>query len=569
MRVKKLLFVILLFFLLLPSTCVRAESTTMDGIAYRWVSPLGFDEEVQGYGYQYRVYTNGGLKEGSVYIPASIYDKKFWYMWVDDDNIVHIESNPKNYTGDSYTYNFMIHNSSGVYDYSFTPPDKRNWTYSTYNKDTGQWTTKTEYYGSYYTNNSIKFGSGFSPNSILYVKNCNIQFNGIDYGNLIDWRELKCPELKYRPSSLFRLYLNDFSPGSVEKPTSSNNSLAHTYINSLYHLNLHVYDIDNSEVKTQELDMLTVRDIEQDSEGRYYIDINVVDIPYIHDSTGNYLVIATTWLKTIYSYPMMIGLDSKYENALKSQITTIDYWRYTYNADTGIGMLVPADENGNPLDPETPEPEKPSQEVLELQEQTKVSKSILQTIIDLPKTLIDMFLELLKSLFIPSEGFFNAWLDDLNTHFGDCFGILYYPFELLIDFLNRIGSIAETDTAIISIPAFSLDFFGNHYQVFDAYSYDLNSLLVNDTFKNIHTIYLTVVDIILWLGVVYLAARCLQSVLGGMADTSIPDYTDTEEYADSQAYKSYTRNKKFGLNDKQNLARNATKDNYKRNKIGF
>lgn len=104
----------------------------------------------------------------------------------------------------------------------------------------------------------------------------------------------------------------------------------------------------------------------------------------------------------------------------------------------------------------------------------------------------------------------------MNSYFGDTFGILYYPFELLIDFLNRISTISESGTAVLSVPAFNIDFMGYHATLFEAFTFDFNSILTNDTYKNIHNIYLTVVDIILWLGVVYLAAKCLQNVLGGM-----------------------------------------------------
>lgn len=152
--------------------------------------------------------------------------------------------------------------------------------------------------------------------------------------------------------------------------------------------------------------------------------------------------------------------------------------------------------------------------------------------------MIGLLLDALKSLFIPSDDFFTNWLDDLNEYFGDAFGILYYPFELLIDFLNRVSQINDTTTAIIHIPEFKIDFMGYNAVLFNEYSYDLNSLLTNDTFKNLHTIYLTVVDIILWLGVVYLASKCIQNVIGGITDTTVDYYNGTETEDDS-----YKRNK--------------------------
>ena len=73
-----------------------------------------------------------------------------------------------------------------------------------------------------------------------------------------------------------------------------------------------------------------------------------------------------------------------------------------------------------------------------IKENTETSKNILQKIIEIPKMIIEGLLDMIKSIFIPSDDFFTNWLDDLNEYFGDKFGILYYPFQLLIDFLNRV-----------------------------------------------------------------------------------------------------------------------------------
>lgn len=160
---------------------------------------------------------------------------------------------------------------------------------------------------------------------------------------------------------------------------------------------------------------------------------------------------------------------------------------------------------------------------------------------------------MLKSLFIPHDGFFTEWLDDLNSYFGDAFGILYYPFELLIDFLNRISTISDSGTAIISFGDLTIDFMGYHATLIHAYSYNLNDLLANATFKNIHTIYLTVMDIILWLGVVYLANHCLHSIIGGMGN-ELADTID-DSYEGERSYERYKQGQ-------------ANKERYKREKRG-
>lgn len=129
---------------------------------------------------------------------------------------------------------------------------------------------------------------------------------------------------------------------------------------------------------------------------------------------------------------------------------------------------------------------------------------------------------MLKSLFIPSDDFFTNWLDDLNEYFGDTFGILYYPFEILIDFLNRVSSLADTGTAIIKVPEFKLSFMGHTATIFSATSFDFNDILTSETYKNLHSIYLTIVDVILWLGVVYLANKLFHTIFGGIRDDDIP-----------------------------------------------
>lgn len=152
--------------------------------------------------------------------------------------------------------------------------------------------------------------------------------------------------------------------------------------------------------------------------------------------------------------------------------------------------------------------------------------------------IIEGLVNAIKSLFIPSDDFFTNWLDDLNSYFGEAFGILYYPFEILIDFFNRVQSLNTTDTAIISIPKFELNFAGHSATIFQGFDFDFNSILTNETYKNIHNIYLGVVDVILWLSVVFLASKCIKNVIGGITDTTVDYATSTNEENDS-----YKRNK--------------------------
>lgn len=135
--------------------------------------------------------------------------------------------------------------------------------------------------------------------------------------------------------------------------------------------------------------------------------------------------------------------------------------------------------------------------------------------------LIELLVEAIKGLFFPSENFFNNWVSDMNDWLGDRLGILYYPVDLVVMFLEKIGEISENNSAVISWNNF--DFMGA--TLIQAGSYDLNSLLANDTLNSIHSIYLVFTDIILWLGLLFLAKNTFVDIFGGKYD-EMGDYIE-------------------------------------------
>ena len=83
---------------------------------------------------------------------------------------------------------------------------------------------------------------------------------------------------------------------------------------------------------------------------------------------------------------------------------------------------------------------------------------------------------MLKSLFIPEDGFFTEYFTDLNDFFSDRFGILYYPIDLVVKFLDRIVNLVDgsVTSAVISVPDVKL--FG--VVLIHAFNYDLFSLFL-------------------------------------------------------------------------------------------
>lgn len=155
--------------------------------------------------------------------------------------------------------------------------------------------------------------------------------------------------------------------------------------------------------------------------------------------------------------------------------------------------------------------------------------------------LIELLINAIKGLFIPSDDFFTSWINNMNDWLSDRLGALYYPVDLVTEFLERIGDISENGSAVISGNGF--EFMGA--KLIPAFSYDLNSLLTNDTFKNIHDIYLTVVDVILYLCLIVLAKNTFTDIFGGKYDDGV-DIAMQGFSSDSgyRRYESYQNNKK-------------------------
>lgn len=74
------------------------------------------------------------------------------------------------------------------------------------------------------------------------------------------------------------------------------------------------------------------------------------------------------------------------------------------------------------------------------------------------------------------------------------FGFLFYPFEFIVEFLNRVLNINYTEPILI-IPELREPFFNN--KILDETVFNFNSILSNSTIVFVYNIYLVVVDSIL------------------------------------------------------------------------
>lgn len=123
--------------------------------------------------------------------------------------------------------------------------------------------------------------------------------------------------------------------------------------------------------------------------------------------------------------------------------------------------------------------------------------------------LIELLINALKSLFIPGDGFLNNYFNELKEWFSARLGFLSYPLELILDVLERIKTI-NFEEPIIQIPDFVEP--STNEKIIVARTYNLNSLLENNTFKTCHDVYLVLVDAIIIFGLVNLLKNKMEEV---------------------------------------------------------
>lgn len=123
--------------------------------------------------------------------------------------------------------------------------------------------------------------------------------------------------------------------------------------------------------------------------------------------------------------------------------------------------------------------------------------------------LIELLIEAIKSLFIPSGDFFNNYFTELKDWFSNRLGFLFYPFELVIDILNKMLNINFANP-VFNIPDIHEPF--TNKLLISATIFNLNSLVESGPLKVIHDIYLICLDAFIIFELVNLFKRKYEEV---------------------------------------------------------
>lgn len=89
-------------------------------------------------------------------------------------------------------------------------------------------------------------------------------------------------------------------------------------------------------------------------------------------------------------------------------------------------------------------------------------------------------------------------------------GALFYPIDLLFDFFNRLDMIDKVEPTI-TVPTVR-EYFTNAV-IINGFTYNLNSVLQNNTFAEVYNIYLNIVDFILFIAITYHLYKVLKEFI--------------------------------------------------------
>lgn len=332
------------------------------------------------------------------------------------------------------------------------------------------------------------------------------------------------------------------------------------YLRNLPYLNFYIMEVDK----------ISFEDTDQ-----YYYSIKHwklnVDSDYCHigNASGYHFVIPY----------VKLGLDSNKEYLIAISppgvVPSSGPTYELYNTDFGFYDIVHLEPSNSILTPdeeqenkENIQADKTDEQLKQLKENNETNKGIWQTIKDILSyinpfsenffvyKLIELLIEALKSLFIPSEDFFSGWFSELNDSFAEQFGILYYPVSIIIEFLSSLDNVLVVREPIINVPAFNFNFFGANANVWDSFSYNFNDLLANESFKTAHNYYLLFVNVILTVGLIAFAGKVCTEIFGGVADGA-ESYFETRDNSEMSRYVRHQNVKSaYNSNRRQNLENN-------------
>lgn len=215
-------------------------------------------------------------------------------------------------------------------------------------------------------------------------------------------------------------------------------------------------------------------------------------------------------------------------------ITGADYIRYTWSKQSNREVSL----TGNIC-------------LKDSEEQTKTSKGIfgkLKEIFNILNPfsedffaykLIDLLIDALKSLFIPSKEYLTSWYNDFRDWIELKLGFLSTPITLFLDFINLYLNLEDADI-IINIPQITVPNFEDTVLI-EAQTFNWGELMNSKSaFSSLWNLYLDFIDVFLILNFLGLCENTYNRIFGG----------------DTTQYEYYTVEETYNIDDETGEARN-------------
>ena len=133
----------------------------------------------------------------------------------------------------------------------------------------------------------------------------------------------------------------------------------------------------------------------------------------------------------------------------------------------------------------------------------------------IPVKIIDGIINGIKSLFIPEDGYFENWFNDLKLFFEEKLGFLAAPFTIFIDFVNMYLNLDADTDIIINIPDIYVPNF-EEYKIISATTFNWSELLKSkESLNTLWQLYLAFVDVFLILNFINLCESKYNAIFGG------------------------------------------------------
>lgn len=459
----------------------------------------------------YDYYDSTTHRVGTVLLTQEMYDAEHWFLFANEDGTIYYYTND---TGTFY-FNWQLSNGSPYVVFGNSTTDYNENPYMYYDVSTETWKS------SVCSKSKFKNLTYFNPSSIMKQKGMHIFYYDLGTSVSPDWY---CPPVDFP----FVSNLNDIALGNFENVyvsvqdcfnygaltgdfNSGTMEVTNTYkvygfkiILSEVETGKVVYNGDFASISESSVNFQNIDDV-------YYLVIPKSDFVDYNFIKGNKYSFSLKFDFNVYS----TVTDVRYGFLQKYHDEVVQEFVYGEN-------IVPDKDDENTDKIINSFTNSIGEQTDAIKEQTEVNKNIFQKIGDILSyinpfsenffvyKLIELLIEMLKGLFIPSNEFFSSYFSELNDWFSDRFGFLYYPLDLFFDLADRFLHINFSEP-IIDIP--------NIYEpttntiLIHATKFNFNTLLEQNSLKTAHDIYLIIVDAIIYVGLVILLYNKYEEVM--------------------------------------------------------